>query len=211
MAPDEIEAIVEEAHRKGLLVAAHAESTEGVIEALRAGVDHIEHGAPLPREALDLFLDNPRSLRGFSSYHPTLSVLAGGMVPAPANAESAAVAAMNANAAIIRDGLIQGFRDALAGGVLIGVGTDSGVIRHDAVWKEMAYFVRWGGVSPAKALHMATHDTARSLGIEEEVGTLEVGKWGDLLVLAGDPRADLSVFGAPELVVAQGVLFEPDG
>lgn len=209
MTPDEIEAVVQEAHRKGLLVAAHAESTEGVIEALRAGVDNIEHGARLTPEAVRLFVRNPRSLRGFSSLHPTLSVLAGGMVAAPANAESSAVAAMNANAEIIRSGLIQGYRDALAGGVLIGAGTDSGVIRHDAVWKEMEYFVRWGGVSRAKAIHMATHDTALSLGIEQEAGTLEIGKWGDLLVLGGDPREDLSVFDEPELVVAQGVIHSP--
>ena len=207
MAPDEIEAVVEEAHRKGLLVAAHAESTEGVVEALRAGVDHIEHGARLTPEAVRLFRENPRSLRGFSSFHPTLSVLAGGMVPVAANSESAAVAAMNANAELIRNGLIQGYRDALAGGVLVGVGTDSGVIRHDAVWKEMEYFVRWGDVSRAKAIHMATHDTALSLGIDDEAGTLAVGKWGDLLVLSGDPREDLAVFEKPELVVAQGVVF----
>ncbi len=207
MTPDEIEAVVEEAHRKGLLVTAHAESTEGVLEALRAGVDNIEHGAPLTPEAVQLFLKNPRSLRGFSSFHPTLSVLAGGMVPEAADSQSSAVAAMNANAEIIRDGLIQGYRDALSGGVLVGVGTDSGVVRHDAVWKEMEYFVRWGDVSRAKAIHMATHDTAMSIGIQNDVGTLEVGKSGDLLVLSADPREDLSVFDAPEFVVAQGVIF----
>ncbi len=207
MAPDEIEAIVEEAHRKGLIVTAHVESTEGVLEALRAGVDNIEHGAALTPEAVQLFRQNPRSLRGFTSLHPTLSVLAGGVVEEAADPHSSAAAAMNANAEIIRDGLIQGYRDALAGGVLVGVGTDSGVIRHDAVWKEMEYFVRWGGVSRAKAIHMATHDTARSVGIQQEVGTLEVGKSGDLLVLGADPREDLSVFETPELVVAQGVVF----
>ena len=207
MAPDEIEAVVDEAHRKGLIVAAHAESPEGVVEALRAGVDNIEHGADLTSEAVALFRRNPRSLRGYSSFHPTLSVLAGGMVETAANADNPAVAAMNANAEIIRDGLIQGYRDALAGGVLVGAGTDSGVIRHDAVWKEMEYFVRWGGVSRAKAIHMATHDTALSIGIDDEAGTLAVGKWGDLLVLSGDPREDLAVFAKPELVVAQGVVF----
>ncbi len=207
MAPDEIEAVVEEAHRKGLIVAAHAESTEGVLEALRAGVDNIEHGAPLTPEAVRLFLRNPRTLRGFSSFHPTLSVLAGGIVPEAADSGNPAVAAMNANAEIIRDGLVQGYRDALAGGVLVGAGTDSGVVRHDAVWKEMEYFVRWGGVTRAKAIHMATHDTAISIGIENEAGTLEVGKSGDLLLLSADPRDDLSAFEAPELVVAQGVIF----
>lgn len=128
-------------------------------------------------------------------------------MPEAADSGNPAVAAMNANAEIIRDGLVQGYRDALAGGVLVGAGTDSGVVRHDAVWKEMEYFVRWGGVTRAKAIHMATHDTAISIGIENEAGTLEVGKSGDLLLLSADPRDDLSAFEAPELVVAQGVIF----
>ena len=71
----------------------------------------------------------------------------------------------------------------------------------------MEYFVRWGDVSRAEALHMATHDTAISIGVENEVGTLEAGKSGDLLVLGADPREDLAAFDAPELVVAQGVIF----
>lgn len=210
MAPDEIEAVVEEAHRKGLLVAAHAESTEGVLEALRAGVDHIEHGAALTPEAVQLFRENPRALRGFSSFHPTLSVLAGGMVQNASNAENAAVVAMNTNAEMIRDGLIKGYQDALAGGVLVGAGTDSGVIRHDTVWREMIYFVRWGDVSNAQAIHMATHDTALSLGINGETGTLSVGKWGDLVVLGADPRADLDAFAKPEWVIAQGFVHSPN-
>ena len=57
---------------------------------------------------------------------------------------------------------------------------------------------------------MATHDTAISIGIQDEVGTLTVGKWGDLLVLDRDPREDLSAFDAPEIVVARGVLFESE-
>ena len=53
---------------------------------------------------------------------------------------------------------------------------------------------------------MATHDTALSLGIDDETGTLSVGKWGDLVVLGSDPRADLDAFAKPEWVVAQGFL-----
>ena len=75
MTPEEIAAVCDEAHRAGLLVAAHAESTEGVLEALEAGVDTIEHGAELTDEHIELFLDNPNSLRGYSALIPTLTVV----------------------------------------------------------------------------------------------------------------------------------------
>ena len=206
MTPDEIRAVVDEAHRKGLLVAAHVESRQGVLEALRAGVDNIEHGAPLTPEALALFKNNPLSLRGYSTLHATLSVLAGGVARESLDSSTRSVAVMSANAEIIQERLVEGFKDALEGGVMIGVGTDAGVIRHDKVWKELEYFVRHGDVTSAEAIHMATLQTARSIGIEDTTGSIEPGKSADLIVLARDPRKDLSVLDAPGIVIARGAI-----
>jgi len=111
--PSPIAAIVDEAHRKNILVAAHVESTEGVLEALRAGVDTIEHGALLTVETIALFHQNPRSLRGFSTLHATLSVLGGGVAKSSLESDNPGVRIMSANAELIGARLLEGFKDAL--------------------------------------------------------------------------------------------------
>lgn len=206
MTPDEIRAVVDEAHRKNLLVAAHAESSEGMLEALRAGVDSVEHGAPMSEEAVALFLDNPNALRGYTTLHPTLSVLAGGIVAYDLERGSRADV-MHANADLVRGRMVQGFKDAIAAGVLVGVGTDAGVVAHDQVWKELQLFVDLGGVSPEEAIRMGTSQTALSIGLENEIGSIEAGKSADLLVLDQDPRIDLSALASPSVVIARGFVY----
>ncbi len=203
MTPEEMRAIVDEAHRKNILVTAHAESSKGVVEALRAGVDNIEHGASLTAEAIALFKDNPRSLRGYSTLHPTLSVLAGGVV-ASNPSDNPIVEVINANARIVHEELVRGFLDGLTHGVHIGVGTDSGVISHDSVWKEMKLFIDLGDVSNVQAISMATLGTAQSIGLDKITGSIAAGKSADMLALQADPRVDIAAFDAPALVVARG-------
>lgn len=205
MTPEEIRAITDEAHRKNILVAAHAESSEGVLEALRAGVDNIEHGASLDEEAIALFLNNPRSLRGYSTLHPTLSVLAGGVVKHDAAQPNSKLEAITANAEIVHAELINGFQAALANGVHIGVGTDSGVVTHDSVWAELKLFVDLGGVSNERAIYMGTLGTARSIGIADITGSIEAGKAADFLILEEDPSADITALSAPFMTVARGM------
>jgi imidazolonepropionase-like amidohydrolase len=205
MTPVEIRAVTDEAHRRNILVAAHVESQEGVLEALRAGVDSIEHGASLNAEAIELFLDNPQSLRGYTTLHPTLSVLAGGVIEDPAISKNSRLDVINTNAEIVQAELISGFKTALANGVHIGVGTDAGVIAHDSVWAEMKLFIEHGGVSNEQAIHMGTLATARSIGIDTITGSVDAGKAADLLVVSDDPRNDITALASPFMVVAQGV------
>ena len=209
MTPEEIRAIVDEAHRKNILVAAHVESRQGVLEALRAGVDNIEHGASLDEESIALFKNNPLSLRGYSTLHPTLSVLAGGVKPLDANQDNARLAVINANAEIIRDELISGYQAAVANGVHVGVGTDSGVVTHDSVWAELKLFIEYGGVSNEQAIYMGTLATARSIGVDSITGSVEVGKMADLMIVAEDPRNDIAALSEPLMVVARGVQYDP--
>ncbi len=206
MTPEEIEAVTDEAHRKNILVAAHVESAQGVLEALRAGVDSIEHGAELSPEAIALFRENPKALRGFTTLHPTLSVIAGEMEISDAAREDPLLFVMVSNGIEIKRRILEGYRQARAGGVRVAVGTDAGIVRHDAVWKEMLYFVEIGGLSHAEALHLGTLATAESIGIADRTGSIEAGKSADLLVVAGDPLVDLHALDTPVLVVADGVV-----
>ena len=210
MTPEEIAAVTDEAHRRKVLVAAHAESSEGVLEALRAGVDSIEHGASLDPEAIALFLDNPRSLRGYTTLHPTLSVIAGPLEVTDEVRANPALLVMVTNGMMIRDEMIAGYRQAVEAGVRIGVGTDAGIVSHRDVWKEMLYFVEQGGVTPEQALYWGTLGTARSIGVEALTGSIEVGKFADLLVVDADPRQRLDTLGSPYLVVAAGGIHEPE-
>jgi imidazolonepropionase-like amidohydrolase len=210
MTPEEIAAVVDEAHRKRVLVSAHAESREGVLEALRAGVDIIEHGAELDAEAIALFADNPESLRGYSTLHPTLSVLVSVGEPADALRDDPRRYVIAVNGARIKKAMITGYRQAVAAGVHIGVGTDAGIVDHASVWKEWVQMVEIGGLSNAEVIHTGTLATAQSIGIAEITGSIEVGKFADLLVVDGNPLTDLSTLSKPYLVVAAGALVPLD-
>jgi imidazolonepropionase-like amidohydrolase len=210
MTPAEIEAVTDEAHRKNVLVAAHAESSQGVLEALRAGVDSIEHGARLDAEAVRLFANNPKALRGYTTLHPTLSVVAGEMKLTDAVRDNPTLFVMFSNGRRIREEMLAGFGQAVDAGVQIGVGTDGGIVRHDDVWKEMQFFVELGGVSREEALSWGTLGTARSIGIDGITGSVDAGKSADFVVVAGDPREDLATLGEPLMVVASGRVVRPD-
>ncbi len=209
MTPEEISAVVEEAHRKRILVTSHAESAAGVKEALRAGVDNIEHGAELDDEAIALFKNNPRSLRGYTTLHPTLSVISGGLELTDAVRENPAAYIMFQNGAQVKKAMISGYKRAVAGGIKLGVGTDAGLVLHSHVWKEMKYLVAHGGISNAEAIHIGTLGTAESIGVDEITGSVEAGKYADFVVLDGNPIDDLTVLAKPSLVVARGVVIEP--
>jgi len=208
MAPEEIAAVCEEAHRAGLLVAAHAESTKGVMEALEAGVDTIEHGAELFDEHIELFLDNPNSLRGYSALIPTLTVVMNITEAAPG--ASGLTPVQYDNAWRIREGAIAGFKTAYAAGVKIGVGTDAGsplTPPYDTV-RELFHFMAFSGMTHREVIHRATIDTARIIGIDDVTGLVQAGKSADLLVLDGDPTNDIRFLKQPRMVVVRGDVIE---
>jgi len=204
MTPQELAAVVDEAHRKQILVTAHAESARGVLEALEAGVDNVEHGAELDARAIALFKDNPRALRGYTTLHPTLSVVAGERRVTDAVRSNRILYIMTMNGNDIRRRMITGYEQAVAAGVRIGVGTDAGIVDHGSVWMEMKLFEEIGGVSRAEAIHLATLGTARSIGVDEVTGSVEEGKFADFVILDRNPLEDLSAFAQPHLVVTAG-------
>jgi imidazolonepropionase-like amidohydrolase len=191
---DELEAAVSEAHRAGRRVAAHAIGTDGVKNALRAGVDTIEHGCYLDNEAIELFL------RTDAVYVPTLS--------APYwlrehRDELPAYAARKTNA--VYEAHRESFAAALKAGVRIAAGTDAGTPfnHHDRFAHELRLMNELG-MSAEDVLLSATSRAASALGLEAECGTLAPGYSADIVLVDGDPREDVRALERVRMIFARG-------
>jgi len=208
MSEEEMAAICEEAHNAGVRVAAHAQSEPGILAALRAGVDTIEHGAGMTPEIIDLFGDNPRSLTGTSALIPTLQAAL------PLVKLDQEVTKINdvvrANAEMIFDRMVQGIRDAHANGIAVGMGTDSALtyVTHYNVWRELDLLVRYGELTPVEVLDAATATNAKILGIDDLTGSIEAGKSADLVVLDANPLDGFRAFVDPAMVIARGTIID---
>jgi imidazolonepropionase-like amidohydrolase len=211
MTEEEMTAICDEAHNAGILVAAHAQSPEGIAAALRAGVDTIEHGANMTDEIVALFKDNPRSLHGSSAMIPTMTAVLPLIKLDPSVTQINEIARVNAE--MVYEEMVLGIRAALDHDIQIGMGTDSALthVTHYNTWRELDYVVRYGGLTPARALHAATQANATILGIDAETGSVAEGKAADLVVLDNNPLADgFRSFVDPAMVVVRGaVLHQP--
>lgn len=196
------------AHELGLPVMAHVESTEGVRVALAAGVDTIEHGAPMTPEILDLYRGSAGTqLPGrLPSVTCTISPALPFVLLDPEKTHSTDVQKTNGD--IVCAGIIDSAREALGAGIPVGLGTDSScpyVTQYD-MWREVAYFAKYVGVSNAFALHTATQVNAQLLGLGNVTGTIELGRDADILVTRENPLDDLSALREPLHVMARGVM-----
>ncbi len=195
------------AHELNLPVMAHVESAEGVRAALIAGVDTIEHGAPMTPEIVELYKASATQLPGrAASVTCTISPALPFAKLSPEKTHSTDVQKQNGD--IVCAGIIQSARDALDNGIPVGLGTDSScpyVTQYD-MWREVAYFAKYVGVSNAFALHTATLKNAELLGIGNETGSIEVGKSADILVCERNPLDDLEALREPLHVMARGNL-----
>jgi imidazolonepropionase-like amidohydrolase len=201
MTLEEISAVCDEAHKIGFLVAAHAESSEGVRLALLGGADTIEHGSVFDQEIIELFLNNPKSLRGYSCLIPTLYPA---ITICKLNPKDTLMSPVNVeNSNIVFEGMVQGLRKASKAGVLIGLGTDASCpfVTQYNTWRELDYTVRYGGITPEAAILNATGNNARILGIDHITGTLEPEKAADLIVVKENPLTDLHSLSQVELVM----------
>ena len=202
MSPEIIEAACKAAHDLKLPVAAHTESTEGVIAGLRGGVDTIEHGAMPTDEMMALFKEKGASLVTTISPVIPLALL---------STSKTNVRAMDRyNAGIVLRGIIECARRALAEGIPVGLGTDTGCpyVTHYDMWRELQYFSTFCGVSETFALYSATLGNAKIAGIDGETGSIEPGKAADFLITAGNPVESLRALRKPRMVVARGALIK---
>ncbi|OZG69383.1 metal-dependent hydrolase family protein [Bifidobacterium eulemuris] len=211
MTVEQMRAICDAAHESGVIVAAHAQSTEGVRRALLAGVDTIEHGAVLNDDLIELFLNNPNALRGWSALIPTLSAAL------PLLDVDQSVSGITdiqlENSRIVVAGMLEGARQAREAGLRVGVGTDAAMtfVTQYGTWRELDLLVKRGGFTAAEALHAATTVNAEILGVEDVTGSISAGRAADLLVTNGNPLEDLRVLEHPDLVVAEGhPIWRPD-
>ncbi len=194
---DELQAVVDTAHLLKRKVAAHAHGTRGINAALRAGVDSIEHGTFLDDESIKLFLQTGAYLV------PTL--LAGETVTERARITGYYPEEVAEKARLVGPSLRAAFARAQKQGVKIAFGSDSSVSRHGENAREFKYMVE-AGMSEMDALIAATRTGADLCEVADRLGTIEVGKLADLLVLSANPLEDISNVRKVKRVLKNGKL-----
>jgi imidazolonepropionase-like amidohydrolase len=195
---EEMHVAVEEARRWGKHVAAHVHGTDGIKAAIRAGVHTIDHGSMMDDEAVEL-------LRLHGAYFvPTLytseSISGSSTVPQAEKERSRQIKQ-------IKD---RSFQMVLKAGLPIGFATDSAVVPHGENAREFAYRVRLGE-STAAAIVSATKTAAEIIGWSDRVGTVEPGKFADLIAVAGDPLRDITELERVTWVMKGGVVYKGKG
>ena len=190
---EEAKEIVDETHRLGHKVAAHAIGRDGIAAALRAGVDSIEHGDGLTETQME-----EMARRGVY-WVPTIIV---GAYVAPGRAGNWTKMVDTEKAA---------FQLALKKGVKIVLGTDAGGFdwRELNEAKEFEYYVNYG-MTPMQAIRTGTTTAAELLGWSDKMGTIEPGKWADLVAVSGDPLKDISELQRVKFVMKSGTVFKHD-
>ncbi|HXT24224.1 MAG TPA: amidohydrolase family protein [Candidatus Eisenbacteria bacterium] len=188
---EEAKAIVDEAHRLGKKVAAHAIGSDGIAAALRAGVDTVEHGDGLTEPLMDEMVK-----RG-TVWVPTVMV---GAYVAPGR---------GGNWTRMVDTEKIAFQKALKRGVKIAFGTDVGGSdwRDIGQAREFQYYVDYG-MSPMEAIQTATSRAAEVLGWSDKLGTIEPGKWADIVAVSGDPLKGITELQRVTFVMKSGVVYK---
>jgi imidazolonepropionase-like amidohydrolase len=176
--PDELAVLVEEASAASRFVMAHAQASDGIKNAVRAGIRSIEHGIFLDDEAIELML-------GRGTYLVPTLVAARGVVDAADEGAAIPEASVHKAREVVEIHR-ESFRRAVEAGVRIATGTDSGVTPHGRNLRELALMVE-GGMTPAAALVATTSSAADLLGVSDDLGTVEPGKIADLVIVDGDP------------------------
>jgi len=181
--PEELEVVAQEAHNSGRRVATHAIGNEGIKNALRAEIDSIEHGFYLDEEALDLAVANGAFLV------PTLLAI----TQILQHGRDEEVPAWVLRKAEQESGKQRdSFKAAVDSGMKIAAGTDAGTPfnHHGDIALELALLVEYG-LSPMQAITAATRNAAENMGLLESIGTVQVGKLADLVLVDGDPTRDI--------------------
>jgi imidazolonepropionase-like amidohydrolase len=194
---EEIAAIVDEAHRAGLRVAAHAHGDAGIRACIRAGVDCIEHGSLASDDTIQLMVENGTFLV------PT-SYLAEGLDISMAAPE------LQAKAAEVFPQAKQMLGRAIKAGVKIACGTDAPAVPHGKNAKELWAMVD-RGMTPMQALQAATVTSAELINRTDDLGRLEAGYLADIIAVPGDPSEDITMTEDVRFVMKDGTVYKGEG
>jgi imidazolonepropionase-like amidohydrolase len=194
--PDELEAAISEAHRHDLRVAAHAIGTEGINNALRAGIDSIEHGHMLDDESIELFKTRDVYLV------PTLAAPTCILEHIHDGSQPAFVVQ---KAEVVNEAMLRNIRRAYEAGVKIAGGSDAGTPfnDHDNYAREVELMHRLLGMTPQRALHAATNVAAELIGLHR--GVLAPGEPADAALFARDINEDIRTLREPQRVIKAGM------
>lgn len=193
MSFEDMKAVADEAHQWGLRVAAHAHGASGIRDAIRAGVDTIEHASLIDDEGIRLAKQHGAWL-SMDIYNTDYT-----------QAEGKKNGVLEDNLRKDRevaDIQRENFRRAHAAGVKMVYGTDAGVYPHGQNGRQFAVMTRYG-MSAAQAIQAATANAAEALG-RKDVGIVEKGRWGDLIAVAGDPTQDVALLASVPVVIKGG-------
>jgi len=196
--PEEVAALVDEAHMHGRRVAVHAHGANGIKVALKAGVDTIEHASLIDQEGLELAKKNGAYL-SMDIYNTEYTQTEG-----PKRGELEEFLRKDREVAQAQR---DNFRKAVQMGIKLTMGTDTGVMPHKDAPKQLAFMVKYG-MTPMQAIQAATKVGAEALGIGSEVGQIAPGYSADLVAVTTDPLADMHAMGAVEFVMKQGVVYK---
>jgi imidazolonepropionase-like amidohydrolase len=195
---EEMKAIVADAHRLGRKVAAHAHGAQGIAWAAEAGVDSIEHGSYIDDEAI-------RIMKEHGTYLVPTQYLADWMKE---NATRIGLPAMYSEKMKSVTGVSrQNVTKAIHAGVKIAFGTDAAVYPHGLNAHEFAVYVQMG-MTPLDAIRTATVNAADLLGWSDRIGSLEPGKFADIVAVNGDPTKDVTVLESPVMVMKGGIVYQ---
>ena len=196
---EEIRAAVEEAAKRGKFVAAHAHGPDGIRNAVEAGVRSIEHGFLMDDASIELMAERGTYL--------VADLLAAHYALIETERDLSDKGISGQHAETYRD-YAERVARAHQEGVALAFGTDSSIFPHGRNAEQFALMVD-ADLAPLDALRSATVVAAKLLGIGDETGSLEVGKWADLIAVEGDPLADVSTLEEVELVMRAGVVHKP--
>jgi len=189
--PEEVNAIVDEAHKKGRKVSCHAFAGEGVRNCLNAGVDSLEHGASLDDGDITLMLQKGIYLVP-TLYHYQV------------DREHDMKKYGGHSVAEVSEG---NFRRVVAAGVKVAFGSGVGPFPHGTQGKEFEYMVKFG-MTPLQVIRAATTEGAQLMGWQDRVGSVQPGKFADLVAVAGDPIADITELERVQFVMKDGHIFK---
>ena len=196
--PAEMSALVAEAHRQGRKVAAHAHGTQAIIDASIAGVDSIEHGSLIDDEGVRVMKEHGTYLVA-DIYNDDFILSRGkeyGFTDETIQKER-----------MVGQRQRDGYRKAAHAGVKMAFGTDAGVYPHGWNAKQFAIEVKYG-LSPVQAVQSATTNAADLLGWSDRVGTIETGKFADLIAVEGNPLSEITTLEHVKFVMKGGQIFK---